>query len=79
MHFGNPQLFWLLTLAPMLALFLVWAFRARRRALERFASPPLAQRLADSVRPVARRWKAVLIVTVITSGGAGIDPAALGL
>jgi len=66
MHFGNPQLFWLLALAPVLGLFLVWAFRARRRALERFASPPLAQRLADSVRPAARRWKAVLIVTAIT-------------
>ena len=66
MHFGNPQLFWLLALAPVLILFLVWAFRARRRALERFASQPLTQRLADSVRPAARRWKAVLIVTATT-------------
>ncbi len=66
MQFGNPQLFWLLALAPVLALFLVWAFGARRRALERFASQPLTQRLADSVRPVARRWKAVLIVTATT-------------
>ena len=63
MHFGNPQVFWLLALAPALVLFLVCA---RRRALERFASQTLAQRLADSVRPVARRWKAVLIVTAIT-------------
>ena len=66
MQFGDPQLFWLLALAPVLALFLVWAFRARRRALERFASAPLAQRLADSVRPVARRWKATLIVAAVT-------------
>ncbi len=51
-------MFWLLALTPALVVFLVWGFRARRRALERFAAPPLAERLADSVRPVARRWKA---------------------
>ncbi len=65
MQFGNPQSFWLLALAPVLVVFLVWAFRARRRALERFATQPLVQRLADSVRPAARRWKAVFIVTVV--------------
>src|SRR5580700_5183770 len=69
MQFGNPTNFWLLVLAPALALFLVWSFRARRRALERFASAPLVQRLADSVRPVARRWKAALIVVVVTLAG----------
>ena len=65
MQFGNPNSFWLLMLAPVLAVFLVWAFRARRQALERFASQPLVQRLADSIRPVARRWKAVFIVTTV--------------
>ncbi len=65
MQFANPNSFWLLALAPVLAVFLVWAFRARRQALERFAAQPLVQRLADSVRPVARRWKAALIVTVV--------------
>ena len=38
MQFGNPTFFWLLALVPVLAVFLVWAFRARRRALERFAA-----------------------------------------
>ena len=66
MQFGNPTSFWLLGLAPVLAVFLVWAFRARRRALARFASQPLLQRLAESVRPMARRWKAALIVMVVT-------------
>jgi Ca-activated chloride channel family protein len=65
MQFGNPFAFFLLLLAPALALFLVWAFYSRRRALERFVAQPLAQRLAESVRPVARRWKAVLLVTVV--------------
>ncbi len=66
MQFGNPTSFWLLALVPLLAVFLVWTFRARRRALERFASRPLAERLADSVRPVARRWKAMLIVATFS-------------
>ena len=65
MQFGSPMSFWLLLLVPALAVFLVWGFRARRRALARFAAPPLADRLADSVRPVARRWKAILIVAAV--------------
>ncbi len=65
MQFGEPKYFWLLVLLPVLVLFLVWSFRARRRALERFAAQPLAQRLAVAVRPVARRWKAVLLVAVV--------------
>jgi Ca-activated chloride channel family protein len=65
MQFGEPNYFWLLALVPVLALFLLWSFRARRQALERFAAQPLAQRLTDSVRPVARRWKAVLLVVVV--------------
>ncbi len=59
MQFGNPTSFWLLLLGPALGVLLIWGFRARRRALAQFAAPPLADRLADSVRPVARRWKAI--------------------
>jgi Ca-activated chloride channel homolog len=65
MQFGSPTSFWLLFLVPMLAIFLVWGFRARRRALMRFAAPSLADRLADSIRPAARRWKAILIVASV--------------
>src|ERR1039458_7081543 len=65
MQFGNSTSFWLLLLVPALAVLLVWGFRARRRALARFAAPPLVKRLADSVRPVARRWKATLIVAAV--------------
>jgi Ca-activated chloride channel homolog len=61
-QFGNPTSFWLLAAVPVLVLFFVWAFRARRRALERIAAEPLAQRLTGLVRPVARLWKAVLLV-----------------
>lgn len=62
MQFGNPSLFWLLALVPLLAVFLTWTFRARRRALDRFAAPPLGENLAASVSRAARRWKAVLLV-----------------
>jgi Ca-activated chloride channel family protein len=65
MQFGNPFGFWLLALVPVLALFFVWAFAARRRALERFVAQPLAQRLTASVLPVARRWKAALVVASV--------------
>lgn len=68
MNFGNPTSFWLLALTPVLTVFLVWAYRARRRALERFASPPLSEKLAASVSRAARRWKAVLLVAGILFG-----------
>jgi Ca-activated chloride channel family protein len=62
MQFGKPESFWLLALLPALVVFFLWGFRVRRLALERFAAQPLAGKLAISVRQVARRWKAVLIV-----------------
>jgi len=65
MQFGNPTYLWLLALAPLLAIFLVWAFRARRRALERFATAPLGENLSASVSRTARRWKAVLLVGAV--------------
>jgi Ca-activated chloride channel family protein len=65
MQFGHPHSFWLLALVPALVVFLVWAFRARRRALERFASPALVLRLTETVRPGARRWKAAMIVATV--------------
>ena len=62
MNFGNPTALWWLMLVPLLGLFLAWAYRARRRAMARWAAPPLAERLTRNVRPVVRRWKAVLLV-----------------
>jgi Ca-activated chloride channel family protein len=60
MQFGNPTSFWWLAVLPVLTVFLVWAYRARQRALERFALLP--DKLATSVNRVARRWKPVLLV-----------------
>lgn len=66
MQFGNPSNFWWLAVVPVMIVFLVWAYRARRRALERFALLP--DRLTTSVNPVARRWKAVLLVAGMLFG-----------
>ena len=65
MNFGNPTALWWLALGPVLVVFLAWAYRARRRALTRFAAQPLAERLTRNVRPVVRRWKAGLLVVGI--------------
>ena len=62
MQFGKPILLWGLVLGPGLALFLAWAFRARRRSLAQFVAAPLGDRLTRSVRPGARRWKAGLLI-----------------
>jgi Ca-activated chloride channel family protein len=59
--FGTPTFFWLLAVVPVLVLFLVWAFRARRRSLRRFAALPVA----GSVNCAARRGKAVLLVAAV--------------
>jgi Ca-activated chloride channel family protein len=61
-NFAHPTAFWLMALVPLVIVLFIWSFRARRRALEQFVAAPLAARLTASVRPVARRWKAILLV-----------------
>jgi Ca-activated chloride channel family protein len=68
MQFGSPTSLWLLALVPALVVFMVWAFRSRRRALERFAAAPLSEMLSGSVSRVARRWKAGLLVGAVLFG-----------
>jgi Ca-activated chloride channel family protein len=65
MHFRDPTQLWLLWLVPLLVLGLLAAFRARRKALERFAAPPLAETLASSVNRSARRWKGACLVGAV--------------
>ncbi len=62
MPWAHPERWPLLLLAPVLGAWWLWAFRQRRRALEKFAAPPLAEALADQVDWAARRMKAALIV-----------------
>lgn len=46
MHFARTDILNLLWLTPLLGLFFFWAFRSKRRRLERFVSPRLALRLS---------------------------------
>ena len=66
MHFGEPSNFAWLVAVPAMILFLVWAYRMRRRALQRFAALP--DRLTASVNRAARRWKSVLLVAGVLFG-----------
>jgi len=67
MKFGNLGYLWLLWLIPALALFYVYAFRARRRALQRFcADQHLLARLIPEVSWTRRRYKALLVVVALT-------------
>jgi Ca-activated chloride channel family protein len=49
MRFGEPMNFWLLFLVPALAVFFVWAFWRKRRAMERFAGAAMLEKLIQSV------------------------------
>jgi Ca-activated chloride channel family protein len=70
MQIGSPNSLWWLLAVPVMIVFLVWAYRARRRALKCFAALP--DSLTASVNRTARRWKAVSLV-------AGVLFAALAL
>jgi len=64
-RFAASAWLWGLALVPALVLFLVWAGRRRRRALDAFGDPELVARLTDSVSVSARRWKAALVLTAV--------------
>ncbi len=63
MDWLNPAFLWALLLAPIAAGLYLWAAWQRREALRRFGAAPLVARLADSVSPRRRRYKATLVVT----------------
>jgi len=63
MNFGETDYLIVTILGtPALVLFFVWAWRQKRRALERFAGAELLERLTQSVSPTRRRWKTALLV-----------------
>lgn len=60
MEWLNPHYFWTLALIPVVAgLFVLAAFR-RRQLAERFGEQSTISRLASSISPRRRRWKAVM-------------------
>ena len=61
MRFGSAELTWVLMVAPALIVFLVLAFKAKRRALGAFAARPVLGRLIGDVSFGKQKAKAVLV------------------
>jgi Ca-activated chloride channel family protein len=62
-HWGAPQLLWLLVMVPALALLLLLGAWLKRRALRQLADPTLVPRLTDSR---SARWAAVKVACVLS-------------
>ena len=62
-HWGAPQLLWLLVLVPALAALLVLGAWLKRRALRQLADPTLVPRLTDSR---SARWAAAKVACVLS-------------
>jgi Ca-activated chloride channel family protein len=62
-HWGAPQLLWLLVVVPALSLLLLLGAWLKRRALRSLADPALVPRLTDSR---SARWAAVKVACVLS-------------
>ncbi len=66
MRFGAPHYAWLLFLLPILAGFYLYAFRKKRKAMERFVRIDMLKRLIGRISRARQIFKAVLILGVFT-------------
>ena len=64
-HFQSLEMLHWLWLTPLLVGLIVFAAHQRKRALQAFIDAGLLDRIKISVSPVARRWKAILIVSAV--------------
>jgi len=65
MRFGDPTLFWLLLLLPLLAIFLFGAYRRKAALLKRFAQVEMLQRLTAGIsRPMQALKLALLLLGI---------------
>ena len=60
MTFAQPSFLYGLLLVPAAAMFIIWATRRRREAMDRLGDPALLSRLNALVNWRARRWRMVL-------------------
>ena len=76
MTFAHPELLWALLLAPIAGFGAAWVFRIRLRALERWTSPALWDRLLPGLAGGSARRRsaaaAVLLGVVCASGALGL-------
>lgn len=62
MTFARPEMLWLLAaVAPLLAWFLVWAWRQRQRLIRRFIQERLLARLTVGLSPTRQKLRLVLV------------------
>ena len=63
MQFAQPQFLLLgLILIPAAALFLLWAKRQQKKALNRLGDQTLIQRLSANINWRGRRWQTLLLL-----------------
>lgn len=68
MSFANPFFLYLLPiLLPLLTVFLIWAGRRQRTALNKLGNPALVQRLTASVNWPGRRWQSLLWLAALAA------------
>jgi Ca-activated chloride channel family protein len=66
MTFANPTILWALLLVPLALLFLGWAERNRKAAIQQLGDPSLIQRLSLSVNWSGRKWQTRLWLIALT-------------
>jgi len=65
MRLAHPQLLWLLLAVPAAIVAYVWSFSRRRRQLAALGDHPLIARMAASVSPRRKIWRAILFVSAL--------------
>jgi len=66
MTFANPTILWALLLVPVVLIFLGWAERSRKAAIQQLGDPSLIQRLSLSVNRAGRKWQTRLWLLALT-------------
>lgn len=64
MRFASPDMFWLFWSIPLLAGFFIYAFRKKRKTLERFAQVEMLKRMTENISQRRQVFKAILLLAV---------------
>ena len=65
MRFAFPTLLWLLLLVPLLAAFLVWAWRTKQRLIAQFVQSRLLAQLTVGVSKTRQKVRLALLVAAV--------------
>lgn len=60
MQFGNPEFLYTLIIIPVMAVFLIFAFRRRQKDIAKLGDPRLLNRLSESINRKGRMWQLLL-------------------